>query len=247
MRASASGPNVSNGPGGPGGPSAVLLDMDGTLVDSEHLWLRAEEDVMDQRGSSWTPEDQAHCLGGPLERVAAYMAGKAKTAHDDTIHSPDEVGSMLLESIEAYMRSEPLVWRPGAAQFLRSCLAGQLPTALVTASWARLVAALSDRIELEFGLDPFDVVIAGDHVVNSKPHPEPYLAAAAALGVQPVDCLAIEDSPTGVCSAIAAGCTVVAVPHIAAVDDIVSGADRAVVVSSLEGCSPHALWSLAVG
>ena len=232
------------------GPRAVLLDMDGTLVDSEHLWLSAEQDVMDRLGSSWTPQDQAHCLGGPLERVAEYMAAKAgstRPASDAPSPSADEVGAMLLDSIEAYMRGEALVWRPGAAQFLRSCLAEGLPTALVTASWARLVAALSDRIELEFGSDPFDVVIAGDHVVNSKPHPEPYLAAATALGVEPAECLAIEDSPTGVRSAIAAGCAVIAVPHIAPVDDIVAEAERAVVVSSLEGCSPHALWSMAAG
>jgi Predicted phosphatase/phosphohexomutase len=59
MSASAAGPVVA------AGPRAVLLDMDGTLVDSEHLWLSAEHDVMDRLGSSWTPQDQAHCLGGP--------------------------------------------------------------------------------------------------------------------------------------------------------------------------------------
>jgi len=222
------------------GPEAVLLDMDGTLVDSESLWLAAEEDVMARLGSTWTADDQAHCLGGPLERVAQYMAAKAS-------QSPpaQAVGSMLLDRIEAYMRSEPLVWRPGAAAFLRSCLALQLPTALVTASWARLVAALSERIETEFGQDPFSVVVAGDHVVNSKPHPEPYLAAADGIGVDPNACLAIEDSPTGVRSALAAGCAVIAIPHIAPVHDIIADARHAAVVASLEGWDPHALWALA--
>ena len=222
------------------GPAAVLLDMDGTLVDSENLWLAAEEDVMARLGSTWTADDQAHCLGGPLERVAQYMAGKASQSLP-----AQEVGSMLLDRIEAYMRSEPLVWRPGAAAFLRSCLALQLPTALVTASWARLVAALSERIETEFGQDPFSVVVAGDHVVNSKPHPEPYLAAADGIGVHPNACLAIEDSPTGVRSALAAGCVVIAIPHIAPVHDIIADARHAAVVASLEGWEPHALWALA--
>ena len=222
------------------GPSAVLLDMDGTLVDSESLWLAAEEDVMARLGARWTADDQAHCLGGPLERVAEYMAAKASQSLP-----AQAVGAMLLDRIEAYMRSEPLTWRPGADAFLRRCIALQLPTALVTASWARLVAALSDRIEIEFGGNPFSVVIAGDQVTNSKPHPEPYLSAAAGIGADPTACLAIEDSPTGVRSALDAGCVVIAVPHIAPVDHIVAGADHSAVVASLEGKDPHALWALA--
>lgn len=220
-------------------PAAVLFDMDGTLIDSEHLWLAAEIDVMKDMGATWTSADQAHCLGGPLERVAAYMAERSGSDR-----SPAQIGDALLDSIEEQMRSSPLSWRPGAAQLLGSCLADSIPRVLVTASWARLVDALSDRIAQEFGGDPFTSVVAGDHVRNSKPHPEPYVMAAARVGSDPEHCLAIEDSPTGVRSAIAAGCKVIAVPHLAPVDDLVSSAPHAAIVTSLAGWSVETLWEL---
>ncbi|HEV8025353.1 MAG TPA: HAD family phosphatase [Candidatus Nanopelagicales bacterium] len=220
-------------------PAAVLFDMDGTLIDSEHLWLAAEINVMNDLGATWTSADQTHCLGGPLERVAAYMA--ERSGSDRAIA---QIGEALLNSIEHQMRTSPLSWRPGAAQLLGSCLADSIPRVLVTASWARLVDALSDRIAQEFGGDPFTSVVAGDHVRNSKPHPEPYVMAAARVGSDPKHCLAIEDSPTGVRSAIAAGCKVIAVPHLAPVDGLVSSAPHAAVVTSLEGWSVQALWEL---
>lgn len=220
-------------------PGAVLFDMDGTLIDSEHLWLAAEVEVMTELGATWTPADQAACLGGPLERVVAYMISRSDTTKDS-----DEVGALLLDAIEGQMRRAPLHWRPGAAELLGECIDRDLPRVLVTASWTRLVLALSDRIHDHFGLDPFTGVIAGDHVTSSKPHPEPYLMAAAATGKPAPSCLAIEDSPTGVASAIAARCKVIAVPHIASVDHVVDGSPGAVVVETLTGHTIESLWDL---
>lgn len=213
--------------------------MDGTLIDSEHLWLAAEIEVMTQLGAAWTPADQAACLGGPLERVVDYMLARSGT---DKGHG--EVATLVLDAIEAQMRSAPLQWRPGAVAVLGDCIERGLPRVLVTASWSRLVGALSERIHREFGSDPFTAVIAGDDVGNSKPHPEPYLMAAAAAGFPASACLAIEDSPTGVASAIAAQCKVIAVPHIAEVDDVLAGVATARVVPSLDGHSVESLWSL---
>jgi len=65
----------------------------------------------------------------------------------------------------------------------------------------------------------FTESVVGDEVSNGKPHPEPYLLAAAKLGVDPTRCVAIEDSPTGVRSAVAAGCRVIAVPHVVPVPE----------------------------
>lgn len=219
-------------------PRAVLFDMDGTLVDSEHLWLASEVEVMADLGSDWSADDQAHCLGGPLERVAAYM--KERSGTDLTI---DQVGQLLLTTIEAHMRREALRWRPGAVALLQECIAADIPRALVTASWGVLVEALSERMTTEIGASPFTAVVAGDDVTNSKPHPEPYERAAALLGFRVDQCLAIEDSPTGVASAIAAGCRVVAVPQIAPVDDVVAGATNVAVLDSLEHRSLAELWS----
>lgn len=219
-------------------PSAVLFDMDGTLIDSEHLWLAAEIDVMTELGSDWNQQDQEHCLGGPLERVADYMVTKSRTQR-----SSDAVGLLLLNTIEDHMRRAEMMWRPGAREFLRATIDAGIPRALVTASWEVLVDALADRMHSEIGVDPFTCVVAGDHIVNSKPHPEPYLRAAELLGVAPRHCLAVEDSPTGVRSAAAAGCVVVAVPHIAPIPADIVGAYE---IDSLVGHTPQDLWERAL-
>jgi HAD superfamily hydrolase (TIGR01509 family) len=214
-------------------PAAVLFDMDGTLIDSEGLWLDAEIAVMESLGAIWSESDQAHCLGGPLERVADYMLERSGSPV-----TSEAVGLMLLDEMERRLRDSPLAWRPGARALLVECRDAGVPTALVSASWNRLIDAVSDKIRTDIGMTPFDVVVAGDDVANSKPHPEPYLAASAALGVPPIDCLALEDSPTGVRSAVAAGCRVVAVPHIAAVDE-----PDALIVETLSGRHLHELWN----
>lgn len=219
-------------------PSAVLFDMDGTLIDSEHLWLAAEIDVMAELGADWNEQDQQHCLGGPLERVAAYMVARSRTQR-----SSEDVGRLLLNTIEDHMRRAALMWRPGARDFLRATIDAGVPRALVTASWAVLVEALADRMLIEIGSDPFTCVVAGDHIVNSKPHPEPYLRAAELLGFSPSQCLAIEDSPTGVRSAAGAGCVVVAIPHIAPIPSDIAGVYE---IDTLAGHSPQSLWRQAL-
>ena len=216
-------------------PAAVLFDMDGTLIDSEGLWLESEHQVMAVLGGDWTDADQALCLGGPLERVADHMIARSGTSR-----SAEEIGVMLLDAMEHRLRTTPLAWRPGARELLVECRDAGLPTALVSASWSRLIVAVGEKIREDLGRDPFDAIVAGDDVENSKPHPDPYLAAAAALGVAPADCLALEDSPTGVRSAVASGARVIAIPHLATVE--VPGAHA---VSSLEGLRVADLWARA--
>jgi HAD superfamily hydrolase (TIGR01509 family) len=216
-------------------PAAVLFDMDGTLIDSEGLWLDAEIAVMAGLGASWSDSDQEHCLGGPLERVADYMVELSGTSM-----SSDSVGGLLLDAMEVRLRESELSWRPGARSLLLECRDRGVPTALVSASWTRLIAAVQQKIDDDLGQAAFDLIVAGDDVANSKPHPDPYLTAAAGLGKDPADCLALEDSPTGVRSALAAGCVVVAIPHIAAVDE-----PTALVVDSLAGRDLIGLWRSA--
>ena len=72
-------------------PAAVLFDLDGTLLDSEDLWWEAECRVVAQWGGTWTREDQAHCLGGPLERVTTYMADKTGSPHTRPPSSPHRI------------------------------------------------------------------------------------------------------------------------------------------------------------
>jgi HAD superfamily hydrolase (TIGR01509 family) len=101
-----------------------------------------------------------------------------------------------------------LVWRPGALELLHAVRAAGLPTALVTSTGRTLVEVALDTL----GRENFDVVVCGDEVTTPKPDPEPYRTAAALLGVPIEACVAIEDSPTGLASAVASGAAVLAVP-----------------------------------
>ena len=101
-------------------PAAVLFDMDGTLIDSEGLWLDAEIAVMGSLGAAWSESDQAHCLGGPLERVADYMLVRSGSPL-----ATEDVGLMLLDQMERRLRDSALAWRPGARSLLVACLAAE--------------------------------------------------------------------------------------------------------------------------
>jgi HAD superfamily hydrolase (TIGR01509 family) len=100
-------------------------------------------------------------------------------------------------------------WRPGAVELLTVLRDARVPCAMVTMSYARLAATLVAKLPD----GTFAAVVTGDQVQDGKPHPEAYLTAAERVGVDPARCVAIEDSPTGVASARAAGCPVLAVPH----------------------------------
>lgn len=217
-------------------PAAVLFDMDGTLLDTERMWLQAEILVMSELGGEWTQADQAHLLGGPLERAFAYMQERSGTDL-----SAQAVGEMLLGHMDTILRREEVAWRLGARELLVEAHALGLPTALVTASWRSIVDAVHDRIAEDIGREPFGAVIAGDELPDTKPHPAPYLRAAELLGADIGDCLALEDSPTGVMSASTAGAFVIAIPHIAPI----AMGPRIRTVHTLEGQSIASLWAYA--
>jgi HAD superfamily hydrolase (TIGR01509 family) len=213
-------------------PAAVLWDMDGTLVDTEPYWIEAEHEIVAEHGGVWT-EEHAHALvGNPLIVSAEYIR-----AHGGVDLPPEEIVDRLLERVVAAVRRR-VPWRPGARELLDELTGDGVPCALVTMSWTPLADAILDRLPA----GTFEVVVTGDEVRHGKPHPEPYLTAAELLGVRPEDCLAIEDSPTGVASAAAAGVPVVAVP---AVVPVPAGPGH-VVVRTLEGRGAAELYALAL-
>jgi HAD superfamily hydrolase (TIGR01509 family) len=121
---------------------------------------------------------------------------------------PDE-GADWLDVRVAALFADGLEWLPGARDLLAAVRSADLPTALVTNTRRTLVQVALATL----GEHNFDAVVCGDDVVSTKPDPAPYLTAAASLGVDPARCVAVEDSPAGVASALGAGCVVLAVPH----------------------------------
>jgi beta-phosphoglucomutase-like phosphatase (HAD superfamily) len=185
-------------------PSAVLWDMDGTLVDTEPYWFDVEFELVAEFGGTWTDADARSLVGFDLLDSAHELRSRGGVGLE-----PVEVVERMLDGVARRVARE-LPWRPGAPALLAECVAVGIPCVLVTMSWRRL----ADAVIASAPPGSFAASITGDEVRNGKPHPEPYLAAAAALGVDPVDCVAIEDSPTGVAAALAAGCATLGVPHV---------------------------------
>ena len=169
-------------------PAAVLWDMDGTLVDTEPYWMAAELELVREFGGRWTEADARSIIGFDLLDAAAVLRDRGGVRLE-----PTEIVERLHAGVLARIR-ERMPWRPGARRLLTELHQQGVPCALVTMSWRPLVDAVLEA------LAPirFEAVVTGDAVTNGKPHPEPYVRAAAELGVDPVQCVAIEDSPTGV-------------------------------------------------
>jgi HAD superfamily hydrolase (TIGR01509 family) len=211
-------------------PAAVLWDMDGTLVDTEPYWIRAEHELVASHGGVWTDE-MAHQLVGKALEDSARMIIDA-TGID---LSPLEIINRLLDRVIEQVE-EAVPWRPGAPELLAELGALGVPNVLVTMSWRNLAeAVLRNLPEGSFG-----GLVTGDSVTHGKPHPEPYLTAAAGLGLEPGACIAIEDSPTGVRSATTAGVPTIAVPHIVPIPEI----PGSVRIETLEGLLASELTDL---
>ncbi|MGW2148021.1 HAD family hydrolase [Nonomuraea bangladeshensis] len=198
---------------------AVFFDMDGLLVDSERVWLEIETGVMARLGAAWTPEHQAHLVGGSMERTIDYML-----AVSGAEVPPGTVRSWMVDGMVARL-SAGVELMPGAVELLDAVRAEGVPAGLVTSSLGEIAGAVLKVV----GRERFDVIVTADDVTHTKPDPEPYLAAARLLGVEPVRCVVLEDSPSGVAAATAAGCAVVAVPSILPIEP----APGRLVVSSL--------------
>ena len=178
--------------------------MDGTLVDTEPYWMECEFELVEANGGTWNL-DHAHAIvGSDLMESARYIR-----EHGGVDLAPEEIVNELMDGVIARVRRKG-PWRPGARELLAELRLDDIPCALVTMSWRRLVDAVVGQLPR----GSFAATIVGDEVHRGKPHPEPYLAAARALSVSPRNCVALEDSPTGVRSATAAGCHVIAIPHI---------------------------------
>jgi HAD superfamily hydrolase (TIGR01509 family) len=185
---------------------AVLFDLDGLLVDSEPLWFEVERAVMARLGGQWGPGDQEALIGGSLDRTVAYVLAKAGRPPPG---GPGQVARWLLDGMTELMLARGVPVQPGARELLAEVAAAGIPYALVTSSARQIMDAALAVTGMSF-----PVTVCGEDVRRTKPDPEPYLLAAARLGVPTAGCVVLEDSPNGVAAARAAGCAVIAVPSV---------------------------------
>jgi len=197
--------------------------MDGTLVDTEPYWMRAEHELVESFGGVWTHTDAMLLVGSGLLGSAAILQNRGVNL------SAEAIVDRLTTRVQEQLASAGVPWRPGAHELLTELHGAGVPMALVTMSEQRMARQISAIV----GFDAFTTIISGDMVQQSKPHPEAYLTAAGTLGVDPVHCVAIEDSLPGVAAAVASGAVVIAVPHMVPLE----ASEHYTLVQSLTGSS----------
>lgn len=219
------------------GPAAVLWDLDGTLLDSEKLWDVPLYEFTEKLGGRLSDATRQAMVGSNVAVTLRLLYAEVGI----TDPTPDQLslGAVWLDRRMAEVFGQgDLPWRPGAADALRSVRDAGHRMALVTSTERGLAEIALDTV----GRDLFEVTVCGDEVDGlNKPHPEPYLRACRLLDVDPVACVAVEDSPTGVASAVAAGCQVLVVPCEVPVDP----GERRTFRDTLEGLTVADLVTLS--
>jgi len=185
-------------------PAAVLFDLDGTLIDSEPYWMQSERELAAEHQSDWSQEDGDKLIGMSLYDSSRLI----KERLGSELHQ-EEIIDKLTDGVNKQL-ARAVPWRPGAEALLKELRRKKIKTALVTMSMRRTALQVVDTIPFK----AFDVVVAGDDVVHGKPHAEPYVKATQLLGVRPEECVAFEDSITGILSAEAAKTKAVGIPNM---------------------------------
>jgi HAD superfamily hydrolase (TIGR01509 family) len=187
-------------------PEAVLFDNDGLLLDTESVWTRAEQDLFDRRGAEFTPADKRELVGTSAEIAGGILErrlGEPGRAAELIEELNELVVAELEHGVEAML---------GAKELLEALKRRGTPIGLVSNSPLIFVQR---SLELVGFHDIFTIVLSAHEVAAPKPAPDPYLEACKRLGVEPgPSVVALEDSPTGVAAARAAGLTVIGVPSI---------------------------------
>lgn len=183
-------------------PAAILFDHDGTLVDTEPVWAAAKVALTAEFGGTWTEQDTLDCLGLSMQFTLDRLRERGVNLPDE------EINNRLVAKVHKTLARQPVEFLPGIEHFLSEVREAQIPAAVVT----NATTSVARRTANAAPEGTFSVIIGNDETTHPKPDPQPYLLAAERLGVDPTQCVAIEDSPSGVRSATAAGMRVIVVP-----------------------------------
>jgi len=187
-------------------PNAVVFDNDGLLLDTESVWTRAERDLFERRGLEFTPSHKRELVGTSAEIAGGIL--------EQRLGEPGRAAALIEELNELVVAElehgvEAMV---GARELLHALRQRATPIGLVSNS---PLVFVQRSLEIVGFNDSFDVVVSAHEVAAPKPAPDPYLEACRQLGVEPgPDVVALEDSPTGVAAARAAGLTVIGIPSL---------------------------------
>jgi HAD superfamily hydrolase (TIGR01509 family) len=197
---------------------AVVFDMDGVLVDTEHLWDEVREELTEEWGGRYTPEAQEAMMGMSSVEWSRYLHETVGLRESPEVINAEVVRRMLAR----YEVDLPVV--PGAVESVTQIAEQGLRLALASSSNRELIDAVLNRLDLTA---LFHVTVSSEEVPRGKPAPDVYLEAARRLGVEPARCAAVEDSASGIRAAYAAGMRVIAYPnrHYRPADDALSLAE----------------------
>jgi HAD superfamily hydrolase (TIGR01509 family) len=210
---------------------AVVFDLDGVLVDSEHVWNDAREQLARERGGRWHDRAQRDMMGMSSLEWSAYM-------HDviGLADQPEEISAEVVRRVQAIYRERlPLI--EGAEQAVRQ-LAERFPLALASSSNRPIIDLFMELSRLG---THFAATVSSEEVAHGKPAPDVYLEAARLLDVAPETCAAVEDSHNGILAAKAAGMRVVAIPNRRYPPDAEALAEADLVLESLRELTPPAV------
>ena len=183
-------------------PAAILFDHDGTLVDTEPVWAAAKVALTAEFGGTWTEQDTLDCLGLSMQFTLDRLRERGVNLPNE------EINDRLVAKVREALAQQPVEFLPGIERFLSEVRDAQIPAAIVT----NATTSVARRTANAAPEGTFSVIIGNDETTHPKPDPQPYLLAAERLDVDPTQCVALEDSPSGVRSATAAGMRVIVVP-----------------------------------
>lgn len=186
-------------------PAAVVLDLEGTLVENESVWWHAAEAFVNAHGGRWTQRLAHSLLGATMEQIGGRIYEAIERKDDLT---PSRIADTLTAAVAKQLRSD-VRWRPGALEFLGMLATQHVPMAVVTPAFRPVLDVVLSHLWEEM----FWATVSGEEVKRPRPHPEPYLLAARKLGVDPQDCIAVDSWPAGLAAAEEAGYWTVAVPY----------------------------------
>ena len=209
--------------------AAVIFDLDGVIVDSEHVWEEVREAYTHERGREYTERATRDMMGMSSLEWSAYMASELGVPG-----TPQEINAAVVaRMLERYGEAPPLI--PGAVEAVRA-IAARWPVAIASSSNPELI----DVVLRVSGLaEQVRVAVSSEEVAHGKPAPDVYLEAARRLGVEPSRCAAVEDSHNGIRSAKAAGMRVLAIPNVLFPPGEDALAEADVVLASVEELTPE--------